>query len=182
MTINWQEAERLRHKPRPFAQLRLFDPRRSPNRERSLRRRRRLAMSGPMPPGLACRFTVGELAALRIIGDECRYRGRCVEFNGAIAARAGVSVSTVKRAKRIARDLGLIVVVERRAFAGGHGKPPRNDSSVVRVISPRWLDWLRHSSKNSAVQLRSATDNQRQKEALRGEIRKFRAGVPDRSG
>src|SRR5215207_3045178 len=48
----------------------IFPPRRtqrSPDRQRSLERRRRLATSGPMPPALACRFTVAELACLRIV-------------------------------------------------------------------------------------------------------------------
>lgn len=164
MPITWQEAERLRHKPRPFAQLRLFDRRLDPNRQASLQRRRRLAMSGPMPPGLACHFTVGELAVMRIVGDECRYRGRCVEFIDAIAARAGVGRSTVKNALRQARKLGLVAVTERRTTAGGRGRPPRNDSNVVRVISPAWLAWLRHTG----VKFLTSTDNQRQKEALRG--------------
>ena len=45
---------------------------RSPDRRASIERRRKLAASGPMPPQLACRFTTGELAALRIIADPVR--------------------------------------------------------------------------------------------------------------
>src|ERR671913_889384 len=47
----------------------------SPDRRRSIERRRRLASSGPMPPALAARFTVAELACLRIVADEVRARG-----------------------------------------------------------------------------------------------------------
>jgi hypothetical protein len=50
---------------------------RSPDRQASIERRRRLAASGPMPPALAARFTTSELAALRIIGDEVRHHGVC---------------------------------------------------------------------------------------------------------
>lgn len=149
MPITWQEAERLRPSLRPrifrsgrgfqaVGQLNLFDRRRSPNREASQRRRRRLAMSGPMPPDLACHFTVGQLAVMRIFGDDCRDRGKCDEFNDAIAARAGVSRSTVKTTKRIARRLGLIAVTERKITGA------RNDSSVVTVISKEWTAWLNH--------------------------------------
>src|SRR5262245_55115353 len=144
------------------AQLGLFNHRRSPNRQASLRRRRRLAMSGPMPPGLACHFTVGELAVMRIVGDDCRYRGRCEEFIDAIAARAGVGRSTVKRALRTARRLGLVAVTERKI----HGW--LNDANLVRVISPAWLAWLRHSPK-TAVQIWPTTDNQ---QLERGQARK----------
>ena len=49
----------------------IFPPRRlqrAPKRPVAIARRRHLAASGPMPPSLACRFTVGELAVLRIVG------------------------------------------------------------------------------------------------------------------
>src|ERR671926_1531962 len=58
----------------------IFPPRRlqrAPKRPVAIARRRHLAASGPMPPSLACKFTVGELAVLRIVGDEVRERGHC---------------------------------------------------------------------------------------------------------
>src|SRR5262249_44106155 len=39
-------------------------------------RRRTLAASGPMPSHVACRFTVGERAALRIVVDTVRDNGQ----------------------------------------------------------------------------------------------------------
>ncbi len=45
-------------------------PQRPPQRAIAIERRRRLASSGPLPPAIACRFTTGELAVLRIVGDE----------------------------------------------------------------------------------------------------------------
>jgi hypothetical protein len=53
-------------------------------------RRRRLAASGPLPPSLACRFTTGELAVLKVIADHVRHAGRCALCVDDIAARAGV--------------------------------------------------------------------------------------------
>ena len=42
---------------------------RSPDRQASIERRRRLAASGPLPPAMAARFTVSELAVLRIVAN-----------------------------------------------------------------------------------------------------------------
>ncbi|MCJ2068537.1 hypothetical protein MKK75_06915 [Methylobacterium sp. J-030] len=56
----------------------------------AIERRRRLACSGPMPPALASRFTTGQLAVLRIVGDEMARNGACGLCIDAIAARAGV--------------------------------------------------------------------------------------------
>jgi hypothetical protein len=58
----------------------IFPPRRSqraPVRAVAIARRRHLAASGPMPPALAAKFTVSELAVLRIVGDEVRGQGAC---------------------------------------------------------------------------------------------------------
>ena len=71
----------------------IFPPRRlqrAPKRPVAIARRRHLAASGPMPPALACKFTVSELAVLRIIGDEVRQHGHCDRCVDELAARAGV--------------------------------------------------------------------------------------------
>lgn len=102
----------------------------------SLQRRRRLAFSGPLPPALAASFTVAELAALRIIGDEVRSRGRCVACHDEIAARAGISRSSAKNAVREAVRLGLISRQERR-YRGR-----RSDPNIITIISREWLVWL----------------------------------------
>jgi hypothetical protein len=86
---------------------------RSPDRDRSLRRRRRLAASGPMPPTLAARFTTGELAVLRIVADEVRRWGCCALSVPEIAARAGVGQTKVRMAIRGAARLGLATIQER---------------------------------------------------------------------
>src|SRR3954462_4539156 len=55
----------------PMGRPSLFPPKRrlqrAPQRPVAIARRRHLAASGPMPPSLACKFTVSELAVLRII-------------------------------------------------------------------------------------------------------------------
>src|SRR3954471_20982513 len=63
----------------PAGRPSIFPPRRlqrAPKRPEAIARRRRLAASGPMPPALACKFTVSELAVLRIIGVEVRQHGQ----------------------------------------------------------------------------------------------------------
>jgi MobA/MobL family len=97
---------------------------RSPDRQASIERRRRLAASGPMPPAMAANFTGGELSALRIVGDEVRVHGCCALHLDAIAARAGTCRTTVKNALRQARALGLVTIHEvlltTRAIVGDH--------------------------------------------------------------
>src|SRR4051794_35857870 len=56
-----------------------------------------------MPPSLACKFTVSELAVLRIIGDEVRQHGHCARCVDELAARAGVCRSMVKNAVRLTK-------------------------------------------------------------------------------
>ena len=115
---------------------------RSPDRQRSIARRRRLAASGPMPPAMACGFTVGELAVLRIIGDEVMAHGTCDRSLAEIAARAGVCRKLAQLTLRmVARD-GL-VTVERRPRPGR-----KNLSNIVRIISADWLAWLKHGGRS----------------------------------
>jgi hypothetical protein len=111
-------------------------PQRSPDRQRSIERRRTLAASSPLPPKLACAFTTGELAVLRIIGDEFRAKGVCDLYIDTIAARAGVCKCTVRNAVRAAGREGLLTVQHRP-------RPGRLSlSNLVRVISREWILWL----------------------------------------
>ena len=87
----------------------IFPPRRlqrAPKRPVAIARRLHLAASGPMPPALACKFTVGELAVLRIVGDEVRQHGQCDRCVDEIAARAGVCRRWSRT--RSARPRGLV--------------------------------------------------------------------------
>ena len=75
-----------------------------------------------------------------------------------MAAIAGVSVSTVKRAVRAARLAGLVEVTIRRVSAF------RNDTNVVVVVSADWKAWL--SRRGGGVQ-RGAGTNTRVSEKVR---------------
>src|SRR3954449_4009984 len=124
----------------------LFPPRRlqrAPKRPVAIARRRHLAASGPMPPALACKFTVSELAVLRIIGDEVCQHGQCARCVDEIAARAGVCRRMVQNALREAARLGLLAVEERRR----EGR--RNLPNVVRIIAKEWTSWLARGGRSS---------------------------------
>jgi hypothetical protein len=129
---------------RPSASI--YPPRRaqiSPDRRKSIERRRHLAASGPMPPALAARFTVSELAVLRVVADEVAAHGVCGLTLGEIAARAGTCRSVAQRALRAAAKAGMVVVEERRR----PGRP--NLPNVVRIISREWLAWLAKAPRRS---------------------------------
>src|SRR3954470_23729804 len=118
-------------------------PQRAPVRAVAIARRRHLAASGPMPPRLASKFTVSELAVLRIVGDEVSGQGACGLTLAEIAARAGVCRRMAQSALREAAALGLITVQERRR------EGQVNLPNVVRVVSREWLQWLRIGCKKS---------------------------------
>lgn len=108
-----------------------------PRKPESVARRRRLAASNFMPPALAARFTAGEQAVVAVIAFEVGKRGSCALALGHMAALAGVSVTTAKRALRQAKLIGLVSCEERRLSRS------RNDTNLVRVVSREWAAWLR---------------------------------------
>ncbi len=123
----------------------IFPPRRlqrAPVRSVAIARRRHLAASGPLPPSIACKFTVGELAALRIVADEVREKGHCDRTLGEIAARAGIGRTTAQNALRAAAALGLLTVQERRR------EGQKNLPNVVRIVSREWLQWLKRGGQS----------------------------------
>src|SRR4051794_12430824 len=133
----------------PPGRLSIFPPRRlqrAPKRPVAIARRRHLAASGPMPPALACKFTVSELAVLRIIGDEVRRHGLCDRCVDEIAARAGVCRRMVQNALKDAAQLGLLTVEERRR----EGR--RNLPNIARIVSKEWTSWLVRGGRSTRVQ------------------------------
>ena len=120
---------------------------RSPDCQASIQRRRRLAASGPMPPAMAAAFTVGELAVLRIVGDEVTAKGTCDRSLAEIAARAGVCRKLAQLTLRMAARDGL-VAIERRPRPGR-----KNLSNVVRIISAEWSAWLKRGAGLRSRQL-----------------------------
>src|SRR4051794_37361094 len=150
----------------------LFLPRRlqrPPQRSVAIARRRHLAASGPMPPALASKFTVSELAVLRIIGDEVRQHGQCDRCVDELAARAGVCRRMVQNAIREAARLGLLTVEERRR----EGR--RNLPNIVRIVSKEWTSWLARGGRSSRPKTETPigckkmhpTDSQNKKDASR---------------
>jgi hypothetical protein len=93
------------------------------------------------PPALACKFTVGQLSVLRIIGDEVRAHGTCSLHVDAIAARAGVCRTTAQDAVREARRLGFLMRQERRR----KGQPSL--TNILRIVSAEWKLWLDRGPK-----------------------------------
>src|SRR5215217_342318 len=115
-----------------------------PKSPASLERRRRWASAGALPPALASRFTLAEQAVLAVVAAENRKRSDCRLTNKEIADVAGVSITTVKNALRVAR-VNLVSIEERRLTAF------RNASNVVRIVSPEWRAWLRLGGGGKSV-------------------------------
>ncbi|WP_336489695.1 transcriptional regulator [Methylobacterium nigriterrae] len=128
-------------------------PQRPPERSVAMERRRRWAAAGRMPPKLACQFTPGEQAALAVVAVEVAKRGTCTLAIGAIAALAGVSETTVRRALRQARALALVSIRERRVSAY------RNDTNVVAIISRDWSSWLQLSGQGGCQNRKGTNTN-----------------------
>src|SRR6187455_107311 len=76
------EARRALPAPQKPPQRRLGSRPRSPA---SMERRRRWAAAGALPPALAARFTLAEVAVLAVIAAENRKHGDCRLTNGEIA-------------------------------------------------------------------------------------------------
>ncbi|MCJ2099019.1 helix-turn-helix domain-containing protein [Methylobacterium sp. E-046] len=115
-----------------------------PRTDASMERRRRWAASGRLPPALAARFTLAEQAVLALVAAETARRKDCRLSIENMAAVAGVCRSTVKNAVREARQLGLLTVEERQITGF------RNDTNVLRIISPEWLAWVRLARKGGS--------------------------------
>jgi len=111
-------------------------PQRSPDREKSIRRRRTLAATWCLPPSMASQLTTCEQAYARIVSDEVQRHGKCDLTLDEIAARGGMCRKTAKRSQDRVNALGW-VAVEHRPIAGR-----KHLSNVVTVISAEWLTWI----------------------------------------
>ena len=141
-------------------------PPRSPDRQRSIERRRQLATCGTVPSRIAAQFTQGETAVLAVIGRQVKAQGRCQMPLDRIAALAGVSRTTAQNAIRHAKRLGLIAVHERRLTAW------RNDTNLIAITSHDWIAWL---DRGNALQSRGRVQN-----VERHVIRRFKIGLSDK--
>lgn len=120
------------HRPRP---------QRSPDREKSIHRRRTLAATWPMPPVMAGMLTTSQVAYARIIADEVHRTGRCELTLDEIAARGGMCRKTAKRAQDRLAELEWITVAERPVEGRKHL------SNVVRIVSGEWSTWIKMGPK-----------------------------------
>jgi hypothetical protein len=155
---NLLDARRALPAPAPARRSRGTRPR----TPASIERRRRWAASGTMPVGLAARFSIAEQAALAVVAGEVVKHGCCTLYVGHIAALAGVSETSVRNALREARQLGLVAVDVRRVAAW------RNDSNVVTITSPVWLNWLARGGRQGGCR------------SVQGTISRVRTGSADR--
>ncbi len=133
----------LRDDPRPAIRKAFCAPPkrrpapRSPDRAKSIQRRRACATSGAVPSKMAADYTQGEVAVLSIVAAEVKRNGDCRLAIGAIAAMAGVCRTVAQGALRLARMLGRITIEERP-------QPGRKSlTNIVRIVCPEWRAWLR---------------------------------------
>ena len=129
---------------------------RSPDREKSIERRKRLAGTQPLPTAMAAKakLTFSELAYARLVSDDNLIAGDSRDCHDKMAARIGVCSRTVQRAQKRFEKLGWIEV-ERRPIEG-----QKHDTNIVRIISPEWLTWIMMGPSPIARQKRRATENQ----------------------
>lgn len=116
----------------------------SPDRQKSIRRRRRTGGLSALPTPLCEHFTEGERAALTIIARHVKAAGRCDLPLDKIAALAGVGRSTTQNAIREARRLGLLSVKLRPR------KGAKNLPNIIHIVDKTWLAWLARGAKDVA--------------------------------
>jgi len=110
---------------------------RSPDKQASIERRRRLARASPVPPELVDKFTQAEHAVLTVVCGEIQRCGACVWPHAKTAAVAGTCRTVVKTALRKARDHALLFLQERRR------RGQKSLTNIVRVLRQRWGAWLK---------------------------------------
>jgi hypothetical protein len=120
------------------------------------------------------------------VASEIQEKGFCALPLGAIAARAGVCVTTARDAIRAAALDGLVIIEERRQ----HRAP--NLPNIIRIVSAEWTTWIKRGSKGGSKVLEStfkqvlkpsakgeSSSGKDQRQALR---QGFRASGGDRGG
>jgi len=88
-------------------------------------------------PAPGCQVHPGRTSCSGVVAWASHSQGSCTLTIDHVAALAGVSGTTVRKAVREARLLGLLKVEERRLSAW------RNLPNRVTILSPEWLAWLK---------------------------------------
>lgn len=117
-----------------------FTPRqrqRSPDRQASRDRRRRLGGSSALPDTLRHHYTEGQRAVLCIIAGEIKHHGVCDLPIDKIAALAGVCRTTVQTTLHEARRLGHIRITERPV------RGQKSLTNLIQIASAEWQAWLK---------------------------------------
>jgi hypothetical protein len=122
---------------------------RSPDKQVSIERRRRLARASPVPPELVDQFTQGEHAVITVVAGEIARAGACTWCLARIAAIAGVCETLVRGAMRKARNRGLLFSIERRR------RGQKSLTNIVRALRRSWGAWLQ---RIGCRKLKSTTD------------------------
>lgn len=125
----------------------LFKPRRhpvSPDREASIRRRRVLGSSSPLPAHFRGLFTEGQRAVMLIVASEVNAHGRCTLVVDKIGALAGVGRTSVHVALRRAQSLGLLKVTLRPQ------KGAKHLPNVIEILSSEWMAWIKRGPKRGS--------------------------------
>jgi hypothetical protein len=112
-------------------------PQRSPDKQASIERRRRLARQSPVPPELVEKFTQAEHATLTVVCGEIQRCGLCAWCLAKIAAIAGCGKTSVRNALRKARALGILHREERRR------RGQKSLTNIVRALRRSWGHWLK---------------------------------------
>ncbi len=137
-----------RTEPTSFAPP-VVKPQRSPDKQASIERRRRLARASPVPPELVGEFTTCEHAVMTILVGEIQKHGVCSRFMDAIAALAGTCRTVVRNTLNKARKFNLLQREERRR------RGCKSLTNLIRIVSPVWRQWLAFIGRRK---LRSTTD------------------------
>jgi len=111
-------------------------PPRSPERQASMERRRRLGGSSALPDTLRHHYTEGERAGLCIVAGEIKRRGICDAPIDRMAAQAGICRTTMQNALRKARQLGHLNVIERPMPGRKH------QTNLISITSSEWRTWI----------------------------------------
>lgn len=130
---------------------------RSPDRQASRDRRRRLGGSSVLPDTLRHHYTEGQRAVLCIIAGEVKHRGACDLPIEKIAALSGVCRTTVQTTLHEARRLGHLKITERPM------RGRKSLTNIVHIVSPEWKAWIKRGPTvhrrigSNSVNLVSAT-------------------------
>jgi hypothetical protein len=111
---------------------------RSPDKQASIERRRKLARQSPVPPQHAHEFTQGQHAAITVVVGQIRRAGFCDWCIAKIGAVAGVCETLVRTAMHKGRELGLLSS-EQRPRKGQKSLKPAAPPSFKQSGSTTWL-------------------------------------------